>query len=727
MTVYRCFATAPKNMESLLAEELRSLGIAEVFETRAGANFTASLAGAYKICLWSRTANRVLLELARFPAATPQALYEGVQAVPWQAHFDTHNSFAVTFATSQSRITHSHFGALKVKDAIVDQFRERTGSRPDVSVERPAIQLNVYLLRDQATLSLDLSGESLHRRGYRKAGVAAPLKENLAAAILLRARWPELAEQGGALVDPMCGSGTLPIEAALMAADSAPGLLREYWGFTAWKQHHANVWAALLDEARSRRSRGLARLPPIRGYDRDPGAVRTALDNVERAGLHGYVHIERRELEACAPAHAADTGLVVVNPPYGERLGSASELPALYARLGRTLKDRFQGWHAAVFTGNPDLGKHLGLRAKRLHTLYNGRIECRLLHFEVTPAWYYADRPHPHPLAAEARSEGAAMFANRLQKNLKHLGRWARREGIHCYRLYDADLPEYALAIDVYDAEQRWIHAQEYQAPKSIDPRKARLRLREALGVILETLEISEEQLFFKVRRPQKGTAQYPRLASSGRFHPVQEGSCRFLVNFEDYLDTGLFLDHRPTRNLLAGLANGKHFLNLFAYTGTATVYAARGGARSTTSVDLSHSYLEWAKRNLALNGFTGPRHRFFQADCVRWLDEAAGKRRSGLIFLDPPTFSASKRMSGTFDVQRDHVALIHKTAMLLEADGTLIFSNNLRRFKMDLQALSDLAVEDITRVTLPKDFERNPRIHNCWKIRRDADSRNGA
>jgi 23S rRNA (guanine2445-N2)-methyltransferase / 23S rRNA (guanine2069-N7)-methyltransferase len=367
------------------------------------------------------------------------------------------------------------------------------------------------------------------------------------------------------------------------------------------------------------------------------------------------------------------------------------------------------------------LGKHLGLRAKRLHTLYNGTIECKLLHFEVTPDWYYANRQHPRPIPQEERSEGAAMFANRLQKNLKHLGRWAKREGIHCYRLYDSDLPEYALAIDVYEAEKRWTHAQEYEAPKSIDPRKARLRLREALGVILETLQIPEEQLFFKVRRPQKGAAQYQRLASGGRFHKVQEGNCGFLVNFEDYLDTGLFLDHRMTRNLLGELADGKRFLNLFAYTAAATVYAAKGGARSTTSVDLSNTYLDWAKRNMALNGFTSAAHQFLRADCVQWLDEAAAKHRYGLIFLDPPTFSTSKRMSGTLDVQRDHGILIQKTAKLLEPGGILIFSNNLRRFKMDLRALSDLVIEDITRTTLPKDFERNPRIHNCWMIRRDS------
>jgi len=317
-----------------------------------------------------------------------------------------------------------------------------------------------------------------------------------------------------------------------------------------------------------------------------------------------------------------------------------------------------------------------------------------------------------------ARSDAAQMFANRLHKNLRHLGRWLTRENIHCYRLYDADIPEYAIAVDVYQGEQRWVHIQEYQAPPQVDSSKAQARLREAVAVIGELLEIPEQQLFLKVRRQQKGKAQYQKLGAAGHFHTVQEGGNRFLVNFSDYLDTGLFLDHRITRAMLSELAGGRHFLNLFAYTGSATVYAARGGAVSTTSVDISNTYLQWARRNLELNGYSGRQHRLVRANCPEWLQQSAGQRRFGLIFLDPPSFSTSKRMHGTFDVQRDHVPLIKATARLLEPDGVLIFSNNRRRFSMDRAALQELSIEDLSRATLPKDFERNPRIHNCWKIR---------
>ena len=358
----------------------------------------------------------------------------------------------------------------------------------------------------------------------------------------------------------------------------------------------------------------------------------------------------------------------------------------------------------------------MGLRAKRMHTLYNGPIECRLLHFEVDPRYFVSNRPRT--LAPAERGEGAAMLANRLTKNLKALRKWREQQQIACYRLYDADLPEYAVAVDVYEGEQRWVVVQEYAAPASVDPRDARRRLREALSVIPEVLEVPETQLFFRVRRQQKGNSQYERLGETGRFHEVTEGGHRFLVNFEDYLDTGLFLDHRDIRRLVGELAAGKRFLNLFAYTGTATVYAARGGAAATTTVDMSRTYLDWARRNLELNEIPSLGHELIHADCLEWLRQVDGRRRFDLIFLDPPSFSTSKRMDETLDIQRDHVALILTTMRLLEPGGILIFSNNLRRFRMDAEAMPELEILDISHETLPRDFARNPRIHQCWHIR---------
>jgi 23S rRNA (guanine2445-N2)-methyltransferase / 23S rRNA (guanine2069-N7)-methyltransferase len=579
----------------------------------------------------------------------------------------------------------------------------------------------VYVDRDQATLSLDLSGESLHRRGYRARPVAAPLKENLAAAILLRAQWPAIAAAGGALVDLMCGSGTLPIEAALMAADIAPGLNRRYHGFLRWRGHRAELWESLLHEARERRDTGLQRLAPIRGYDRDPSAVRAALANVAQAGLSGHVHVEHRELSDCRAEPVENAGLVVANPPYGERLGEGSELPGLYHALGDALKRCFRGWQGAVFTGNPDLGKVMGLRARRMHVLWNGAIECRLLHFDIQEDQFVVERSPAERLLRHAPTEltpGAAMFGNRLRKNLKTFGKWARDEGLCCYRLYDADMPEYALAIDLYEGVQRWAHVQEYAAPKSIDPDKAHARLKEALSAIPATLDLPVANIFLKVRERQKGKSQYERLDQRGEFHEVREDGLKLLVNFTDYLDTGLFLDHRLTRRMIGERAPGKRFLNLFCYTGTATVYAAAHQARSTTSVDMSRTYLDWARRNLALNGFEGRAHELVQADVLAWLEEERD-RRYGLIFLDPPTFSTSKRMAGTLDVQRDHVRLIEAAGRLLEPGGELVFSCNFRRFRLDRAGLGGFEIEDLTAATIPRDYARNPRVHQCFRLRR--------
>ena len=712
---YAFFATCPKGIEPLLADELRTLSGSAVRETRAGVSFEGPLTTGYRACLWLRLASRVLLPLANFPAPSPDALYQGAFAIAWSEHLGPDNTLAVDAAVSQSTITHSHFAALKVKDAIVDRLRRPDGHRPSIDTRQPDIRINLHLHRDQATVSLDLSGDSLHRRGYRAHGVEAPLKENLAAAILLRAGWPALAAEGAPLVDLLCGSGTLPIEAALIAADIAPGLQRSHFGFARWRGHDSSTWNALVGEAQERRGNGLNRVPAIRGYDHDPRAIDAARKNLARANLKDRVAFEQRALADCVP-ETCPPGLVVANPPYGERMGEAADLVALYKELGDALKRCYTGWRAAIFTGNSELGKELGIRARRIHTLYNGAIECKLLHFDVDPEWYMRPRA---PISSPADlGASAEMFANRLRKNLRHFGRWAARQDICAYRLYDADMHEYNVAIDLYEGERRWVHVQEYKAPASIDERTAARRLKHALAIIPLVLEVPAEQVYCKVRERQKDRGQYEKLADSREFHQVREGPCRFLVNFTDYLDTGLFLDHRPTRLMIGQLARGRRFLNLFGYTATATVHAALGGASATTTVDMSRTYLDWAERNLSLNGLDATRHQLLRADVIQWLD-APPTDRFGLIFLDPPTFSRSKRMEGALDTQRDHVALIRKTVELLAPDGVLLFSTNYQRFTLDREALADLNVEDITRRTIPKDFERNPKIHQCFQITR--------
>ena len=710
------FATTPKALEDSLTVELRSLGITDLKATMAGVAFSGDLESAYRVCLWSRIANRVLLLLKQFDLTSQHGLYQAVQEIDWSTHFNADESFAVTFSAKNSTvINNSHFGALKVKDAIVDQMREKFGIRPNIDTEHPHIRINVHLNGETAQLSLDLSGESLHRRGYRDVTVDAPIKENLAAAILHRCGWQDLAIQGKTLLDPMCGSGTLLLEAAMIAADYAPGLGRNYFGFLGWKQHDKICWQTLWWDANRRKTIGMANLPTIVGFDTNRQAVNAALSHVKKAGFEGKIHIERRDISEAVPTQRWIPGLVICNPPYGERLGDTKEVALLYEQFGEILKKHFLGWQAGLIISNPELGFRLGIRSRRPTTFYNGALECKLLRLTIAENEFFT------PKVNEIEKPQAPMFANRLQKNVKKLSKWAAQHNIFCYRVYDADLPEYSAAIDIYQGEKTWVNVQEYEPPKSIEPQKAQERLAGLLAEIPVILNIPTTQLFLKTRRKQRSIHQYEKQNETGIFHQITEGDCQLLVNFDDYLDTGLFLDHRPIRLHLQKQASGKRFLNLFAYTGSATVHAAVGGAVATTSVDMSNTYLQWAKKNLALNNTKG-KHEFIQADCIEWLDNEANtknRREYDLIFLDPPTFSNSKRMDDVFDVQRDYIPLIQKTLKLLAPDGVLYFSTNFRKFKFDEKAFEHLEISDITKQSIPEDFARDAKVHYCWEIKK--------
>ncbi|NLE22124.1 MAG: bifunctional 23S rRNA (guanine(2069)-N(7))-methyltransferase RlmK/23S rRNA (guanine(2445)-N(2))-methyltransferase RlmL [Actinobacteria bacterium] len=772
------FATVPRGLESLLAGELRSLGAATVRQARAGVSFSGDLETAYRACLWSRLAVRVLLPLAHGAAGDGDELYATVGGVDWSEHLGPDQTLAVDFTGVNRRIRDTRYGGVRVKDAIVDQVREKIGERPSVDPRAPYVRVNAHLAGSRVTVSLDLSGQSLHRRGYRadRVQVEAPLKENLAAGVLSYAAWPKLAAAGGSLVDPLCGSGTLPIEAALMAADVAPGLLRAEadhvagpkgrsgatapaFGFLRWRGHQEQLWLTLVAEARERRAAGLGRLAAarpdvsIRGSDRDARAVALARDCVRRAGLHGLVRIDQAEL-ARVEAPAAH-GLVATNAPYGERLEEA-QAEIVYRELGEKLRAEFAGWNAAVLAGDRRQLAAVGLAPKRETDLRNGPLECVLAFFEAGaaptgPAAPRSARAAVRSAAPRAASQsagpvtdrpagaarmlggGAEYLANRLRKNRRRLARRLQREGITCYRLYDADLPEYNLVVDVYGEVA---HVQEYAAPPEVDPVKARRRLDEALDVIAAVLELPRSAIVLKERRRQRGSAQYERRADQGRLVPVDEDGLTYLVDLSTYLDTGFFIDQRATRRLVRRLAGGRRFLNLFAYTGTMTVNALAGGSPSSTTVDLSATYLAWAERNLSANGFTAaqqvwapdapaqagstsptPAHTLVRADCLRWVAEADGAY--DLIWLDPPTFSNSKRMGrATFDVQRDHADLIRMTVRrLLAPGGVLLFSTNRRHFRLDHDALGGLDVKDLSRATLAFDCERSANRHHVVRI----------
>ena len=718
---YRFLASSPRGFGDLLATELRTFGAADVRERALGVEFTGPIEVAYRACLESRVASRVFLEVAQINAPSDAAFYDAARAVDWRKHIDPTRTIACDFSGKHPEITHTKFGALRLKDAICDQLRDATGSRPDVATDRPAVRVHAHANGPQVTISIDLAGEGLHRRGYRAQAGEAPLRENLAAGMLVRAGWPEKSRKASEFLDPMCGSGTLVIEAAMIAANVAPGARRHYFGFQGWVGHDRAAWEKVKQAALAREIKPELKL---RGVDTDGAVLTAARENAARAGLGELVSFERGQLVDARPTQPEGSGFLATNPPYGVRLEDRDTARALMKQLGEVLRENFSGWDAVILAGSPDAGLELGIRAERVHTVWNGALECRLLRLNVSAK---SEKQMLHTGRGAriddslAESPGSKMFGNRLAKNIKQLKSWAEREGVSCYRLYDADMPEYSFAVDrdtEFDGANTWLYVQEYAAPKTIEPEAVQRRRNEALAALPGVTGIPVERIHLRQRRRTSRGEQYEKLGDSADFKLVAEGGLRFWVNFTDYLDTGLLLDHRVTRERLRAAASGQRFLNLFAYTGSATVYAASGHARSTTTVDMSATYLDWAERNLTVNGLASHEHELIQADCIAWLKDAGSARRQyDLIFLDPPTFSNSKRMDDILDVQRDHAALIDDCMALLARGGKLVFSNNAQKFKLDGMLTERYKVTDISRATLPKDFERNPRIHQCYEL----------
>lgn len=706
---FKFFATSARGTEEVLAQELRQILDTPIEKGRGGASWSGPLETGYKACLHSRVASRVLLQLRMFDAPSPDALYEGMQKIDWSNHLDVARTLAIDAVSTRSQIGHSRFAALKAKDAIVDQFRLRTGDRPSIDTTHPDLRINLHIANDKATVSIDLSGPPLHRRGVGRDGARAPLKENLAAALLMMAGWPEMAKNQVPLLDPMCGSGTLLIEGAWMALGIAPGLHRAFYGFKGWKGHQIETWNKLVREARAHAKEVLATTElQVFGNDRDARTLEIARKNVHKAGLTGIVRFKQSHaLDVRAPEDAVP-GLLMVNPPYGERLGDLAQLGPLYEGLGDMFRRHYPGWKACILTGHRDLARQVGLKASRKHPVFNGPIECRLLEYPIskTPVVDGGEGP-----GWRKPSKDAQMFVNRVKKNLKRLRKWAKKNDIHCYRAYDADIPEYNVALDWYDGQ---IHIQEYARPRSVPVDKAERRLKDVIAVAPEIFGVTNDEVHVKVR--SRGRNQYGQLDEQKQFIEAREGGLFFYLNMTDYLDTGIFLDQRKVRAQIQKKAEGKNFLNLFSYTCTASVYAAEGGAKSTTSVDLSRTYLDWGRRNMSLNGLVSARHRFIREDCLEWL--AREQRKYDLIYVAPPIFSNSKSMQDTFDVQRDHVEMLRDIARILAPGGEIIFSNPYRQFVMDRESLPGLEIRDISKSILPLDFERNPRIQNTWSIR---------
>ncbi len=758
--------TGYKGFETVLFHEVRRLlenVECKVTKQYGGIALDGELDAAYTIILNSRLANRVFYPLKSFKVDSEENLYDAVKSIAWDEHMDATGTLAVSSSLSRSVMTHTQYAALKVKDGIVDYFRDKEGVRPSVDKNHPDIRLHLNIRKQTGELSLDLSGSSLHMRGYRLEHTGAPLKEHLAASLLAQTQWMKQDYDG--LIDPMCGSGTFVIEAAMMKANIPPALTRDYFGFQGWKQHKADIWESVKAVAED--NIDVSKIPKMIGYDKEPKAVSVSRQNAERAGLGDFLDFRVKSLYQLNGDRL--NHLIICNPPYDERLQAEEGIGNLYSQMGKIFSG-FTNSDCFILSGNADLVHRLRLNRISKKPLKNGPLDCLFLELDISssdstantelndvaitneaeqepsvnagiykklgdknneakqnePKTNEAIQNKPQlTISQQSKEEQVLPLINRINKNLKHLKRWAKRNNISCYRLYDADLPEFSFALDKYenalDSSESWYHMQEYQAPKNIPQEKAEQRINAAANAVRQIFSLSDEQLVLKVRKKQKGIEQYEKQDSQALFHTVKEKHAELLVNLTDYLDTGLFLDHRLTREWVCNNANHKTVLNLFCYTGSVSVYAALGGAAKVLSVDMSNTYLKWTKENLLLNECEDEElYPILRADCMDLLEHPHKYEqieKFDLIFLDPPSFSNSKKMTDSMDIQRDHAQMVQYAVHLLAEGGQLLFSTNRKGFKLNPELEKMYDVKDITAQTVSEDFKRRPKFHQCWVI----------
>ncbi len=704
--------TCGSGLEDLVAEEVLANGGLNPKITPGAVSWQGNLESGYSMCLWSRFGSRVLMEIASFEAPDPDTLYREASAINWDSHFDNKTTFAVFCTLVQSEITHSRYAALRVKDAIVDQFRVRTRIRPDVDQENPQIRINVHINKTTATLALDLSGESLHRRGYRKSGGQAPLKETLAAAIVKLSGFAPDKDKYPFILDPMCGSATLLIEAAMMHGDIAPGLQRKSFGFVAWNRHNEKLWQNLVEEAISREEEGYKKnWPRFIGYDCDAKVIESARHNIHRAGLDDWIAVE--ELQLASLSSPSEKGLLLVNPPYGERLSEKMVVKYLYRCLGRKINAEFSGWKIGFFSANPDLADVLRTNWIGKFKLYNGPIKCCLLCGTPKGKTEKDLVSFPWNLEKPGESEIGKDLANRLMKNCRSLFKWAQKSSITCFRIYDGDIPEFNFSVDLYE---HWVLVHEYKMPKSIQPDQAEARLATGVQVVKELLNLQSKRVY--VQKQQKKTKQKQSRKKAGgksRLYEIYEQQCCYFLDPGSTDTRGFPLDLRSIRELIKERSGGKSFLNLYGSSGTATVSAAVGGAVTTSTVDPLAENLNRALAHLALNGFSGQAHSVAVADPMEWLLKT--KQTFDLIFVNPPVYLPSPKGKDNFDIQKDHETLLQLTLQKLHQQGLLIFSTKDKKFTLSQELIREFSVTEITGSMIPNDFKNSSRVHRSWKF----------
>ena len=703
-------------LEKPVKWELKDLGIESSIIAPGRIAFAGDFETVCKTNLWLRTADRVLIEVLQFPAPDFDALFETVKSFDWSNWLPANAEFPVTGRSRLSQLTSVPAIQRSVKKAMVESLQRGHG-KSELPEDGARYVVDVALLNDVATLTLDTTGPSLHKRGYRTVYGEAPIKETLAAAMVLLSVW----NSERPLIDPFCGSGTIPIEAALIAQRIAPGRNRQF----AWQNWEQAKGIETKNHLPSAEQSNLEL--QISATDVDANVLSLARSNAERAGVLSSIHFQQKAFEDLRSKRKF--GCIITNPPYGVRLSERKTLIPLYRSFPAVLQ-RLPTWSHFIITSMPKFEGILQKSATRRRKLFNGRIECMYFQF-LGPKPNHRDEIEENENLEERKMESkppeeeavfgglknkdqeqAELFQTRLTKRARHLRKWPDR-GITCYRLYERDVPELPFVVDRYENQ---FHITEYDRPHERDPGRHAAWLELMKKTVAKTFETPIKNIHLKSRRRQAGTLQHEKVNSASRNVIVNEGGLKFLVNLSDYVDTGLFLDHRKTRAMVREEASGANFLNLFCYTGSFSCYAAAGNAASTTSVDWSNTYLDWAKENLSINGFDEDGHRIIRSDTMEFLQRLKPAEKFDLVVVDPPTFSNSKRTEKIWDVQRDYTELLKRLAANVRTDGVVYFSTNFRKFKFDDSALQEYSCREISKQTVPEDF-RNKKIHRCWKL----------
>lgn len=765
-THHQLLATCAFGLESLLRRELEGLDLpAKVIEPGRVA-FEGDHRAILNANLWLRTADRILIKVSDFPAPDFDALFESTRNLDWTPYISADGQFPVSGRCIRSQLTSVPACQRAIKKAIAQSLIRDTQSTT-LPENGASFRVDFTLLKDHATLTIDTTGIGLNRRGYHRAGSSPQVKETLAAALVMLSYW----RNGRPLVTPLCRGGTIAIEAAMIGLNMAPGIGRSF-ACEDWSTDYLSLSQELRNEAESRCDKKLD--TRILAFDHDERMIAKARANAKFARVTDAIHFD------CADLHQIRNqrrfGCLVAVPPSEEHFPSIRERDEYYHQLPDLFR-RLPTWSHYVLADFRKLESLLGRPADRRRKLYSGGTPMTYFQFhgpkpvtnapnddatdlddkmtpersaiktstiankggtslttagssaepstketnnteasrqpEREPRYEHASGPAAFgELSAKSR-EQAELFASRIRKRAKHLRKWPTKRGITCYRIYERDIPEIPLVVDLYEDA---IHVTEYDRPHDRDPAEHGNWLDLMAQTAADGLNVAKQNIYLKRRGRQKGKTQHDKVAETFIRKEVQEGGLKFLVNLADYVDTGLFLDHRITREMVRDQAKGKHFLNLFCYTGSFTVYAADGAAKSTVSVDLSRNYLDWAKANLEINGLDGQQHRFVHQDTMQFIQEHPAKPTYDLVVIDPPTFSNSKRTENDWTVQGQAEELLERVLPLVIPGGVIYFSTNFRRFKFQPENLKLSEAHEISRQTVPEDF-RNRRIHRCWRL----------